>query len=204
MLKRTVVLIVFCLALPALSVAGEAKKRPAKHLPKKYTTAGFPEARFTCRVPARWKKIRSGELDSQERVRGIVLMGPQERSGFAPTISVYYYEPGNPEFEDIEEYVDTHYNPAIRAIMGQDVEKPKALELAGLPARSFHRTSYERVPQHSMDTRNLKKRETHIVLKYDKGFFALTYSAPPGGYDKWLPVFERVVETFKPTPDIEE
>ena len=178
--------------------AKEQKKPKDKHLPKRYVQAGFHEARFTCEVPAKWKKIRSGLHDPEADAYGIILLGPKDKDGLSPSISVYYYTPDNADYEDADDFLAAYRNTAMWTKKGQAAGKPRNVLLAGRPARSLRRDAYEYAPRTSVDSRDIQKREDFVALPHGDGFFALTYPATISEHERWRPVFDRVLETFRP------
>ncbi|MFH2203566.1 MAG: hypothetical protein ABIJ96_10655 [Elusimicrobiota bacterium] len=202
--RRALFAALLALAVCAQNASAGKREEPKEddHLPKEYIYAGFQEARFSCRVPRDWRKVRSGIFNPTEKVYGIILLGPADRYKLSPTIAIYYYAPDNPDFADAGEYIAMHQEAAMWTKEGKILSKPKQVKIAGKPATSFSRDAFSYASGRSSDGRDIKKRDDFVVLPRDDGsFYALTYSASHYEHPRWLPVFDKVLQSFRPAEE---
>lgn len=160
-----------------------------------YSHLNYQIKYFKCKIPQYWYVEKGwSPLKEGAEATGILLMAPAEIAGDTVKIAISYYSLEKDVPLSIELYVEE--NPLFLVIMkgyGEGKFRPwRQTTLNGRRATWFDR---ENVNWHGD-----KIRENLVAISAPKGFFALHYWAPAVSYDKYLPVFERLVKSFQPVP----
>ncbi|MCX5815184.1 MAG: hypothetical protein NTX75_02935 [Proteobacteria bacterium] len=174
---------------------------------------------FSCEVPADWSRYDPifGLSQEERKAYGVKLQGPW--NGEIPVkISVYYYAKGNMLYKSVDHYMRLFSQPALGvALEGSSYGPVVPTMISGRKAMAFERLGNEFVPirndrgffdkptsgdaasvyeRREMMERPVPVKERFAVLTAESGFYALCYSAPVEKFQEFLPVFEKVTETF--------
>ncbi|UPT73437.1 MAG: hypothetical protein M0D55_16430 [Elusimicrobiota bacterium] len=190
----------------AVLVALSACKRPAQQaegdpMPVREVAGGapmidldFPEAKFSCRVPANWRVRAPKYLDPRE---GIAMMGPSdpaEQIGEKTQlshISILKFPESGAEHTDAEKYSQTFWQ------ISQDGKPPEVTKEI-INGNTVYRLHIERKPHPARTKNPPNDRWDYALVAAKDGFYAIKHSASTTTYQKSLPVFEAVVRSFKP------
>ncbi len=167
------------------------------------------EGFLACDIPANWS--RSENLAGNGEV-GLQLTAP----GFGRlpvTIAIDYYTTDG-QYPSSDHYVQLFARPTLGiALEGEHYEEVRSATVSGRPARVFGRTKKVFLPgtelrEPTTDDPRVYERgekiatafpvtERFVVVPSASGFYALRYSAPAESYSRYLPVFERLVDSFR-------
>lgn len=182
------------LAVLVLAAAACRKAAPAPEAASTDVVAGeklidFDEQHgaFACRAPADWKAVE----DDYSGGPLVMFMGPVSGpSRGTAAISVARYPATGEKIKTPEDFV--------QSLKLSDLA-PSALEPRTINGRSAYAVHYEIARR---DPRSHKvlfmDREESVLIPAVKGFFALTHTAPAATYRATQPVFDAVVQSFKP------
>lgn len=154
---------------------------------------------FKCEVPVTWTAWRNTERESKGAgVYGIFLKGPRNIENRPPTIYLRYYSGSNSLFPDAKSYIARQLEPGPVALARERTTGLKSVTVAKLTGSRFLRNTFDYIPPHSLDTKEIKIREEYIVLTAEKGFFVFIYSSPKSLFKRYHPLFQHVLGTFEP------
>ncbi|MDD5084463.1 MAG: hypothetical protein PHE61_00270 [Candidatus Omnitrophica bacterium] len=131
-------------------------------------------------------------------LHGIFLKGPRNRENRPPTIYLRYHSGTDPLFPDAKSYLARQLEPGPVPLVGEKTTDVKPVTVGGLSGSRFIRGTFDYIPPHSMDTKEIRVREEYVVLTGKKGFFVFVYSAPKSLFKHYRPVFQHVLDTFEP------
>ena len=153
-------------------------------------TAAQTGVPFESAAPAGW--IVAQEKD------GVTYLGPRDAHKLTVQINVRYIAPGNPSYADADAYLARLLKKPEFKIPGWKKGPIEQTLVAGRKARRARLESSEFVPPHSRKTKEVAMSEEHVVVPASKGFFVLLYYAPKTLAAKNHPVFQKVLDGFKP------
>lgn len=177
--------------------ASSSQSEKDQRITESYKDFGGAKDPFSCSVPADWRQTRDEHDDLRSHTFGVLLSGPADVDGAAPTISLRYYGPGNPTAETAEAYLKRQTRPSLVAPKDEETSKTSDVIVAGLKARTFTRKTSEFVNPDTLDAKSIPTRQDIFVVPDTKGYFVLRFSAPVSSFDKWKMVFQKVRDTFK-------
>lgn len=134
---------------------------------------------FSCRAPADWRTLEDAERGSEA-----VFFGPD-----GARLSITRYPAGGP-VKTPQDY---------RAALQESDASPSPLEtiaVAGRAAYALHSETRRRSPHGSKAGESV--RDDAVLVPSAGGFFALKHSAPLSTYRRTLPVFDALVQSFRP------
>lgn len=184
------------LAALVLVPAACRKSEPAKEelVPTKAVVAGerlidFDEqsGAFSCRAPADWKAVE----DDYSGGPLVMFFGPMSGPLRAKvSISVGRYPDKVDRIKTPQDFVDS---------LKLTDQNPSALETRVIDGRTVYAVHYDE-PQ--IDPRSRKtlymNREDTVMIPHKDGFFSISHTAPADAYQRTLPIFEAVVNSFHP------
>lgn len=186
--------------IPAAATQKTAAKAPAAVKPAAAAKSSlYDMGRFTCQVPAGWEASRDQASEEKNKIYELQLLGP--RAEKAPVmIYAAYYAKDNKEFKTYSEFTARNAKDAIgrTETPTRKYSPVKETVLNGMKALTFERTVKEFLHPESDSEESVRVKETFYVLPAKEGFFVLHYYAPVSVYDKHLPVFKKLIATFKP------
>lgn len=172
---------------------------------------------FTCDIPSDWARgDHSYGLSAEEKGEyGITLHGPW-RGEIPVKITLYYYAEGNLLYRSAGHYLRLFSQPALGVALECSSYGPVTkATVSGRKAMMFERVKNEFVPMHidldldqpddengmvyerrEIMARPIAVKERFVVLPAESGFYALRYSAASENFQEFLPVFEKVTDTF--------
>jgi len=175
---------------PAFSLAFDASAQF-----KEYT---MDHGYFTCEIPASWQLLREEETDAEDDIYQIELTGPAADK--APTIIfVSYYGKDNEDFMDHENFLARNSTNALGETENERERywPVKAIELKGMHAFELERERKKYLYPASKSEESICIKEKLFVIPAKEGFYVLHYFASKSVYEDQLPVFDRVVRSFK-------
>ncbi|MCE5312678.1 MAG: hypothetical protein LLF86_05945 [Nitrospiraceae bacterium] len=177
-----------------------------------YEYKGF----FVCDIPKQWSindgTMQFGLKPEEKKVYGIYLYGPSE-ADIPVRISVHFYAEGNLLHKSMERYIKAHSQPILGYVPeGSSYGPVQEITIAGRKAKKFEQKKSEFVGSRSLlpdpgakDPRVYEKMarkvyalEQYIVIPAEKGFYVLSLRTPEDSASLFQPVFDRVVNSFKP------
>ena len=187
-----------CGASAGAQAAPEKAAAPAKSAQAAKDTRYNMES-FTCEIPGGWEVKRDKEKEVKAKIRKLELLGPRAEN--APVlIYAAHYRKGSAAFTDYKDFIDRN----SKNILGEtesETEKfslVKETSLAGKKAFEFDSEIKEYLHPESKSDESVVIKEKFYVIPGGDGFFVLHYYAPASAFDKHLPVFNKLVSTFKP------
>lgn len=185
---RMLTIIAFCLALPLPFAAAAQEGGQVKYI--------CDGAFFTAMIPSGWEKEEEILAGRAEKQYGVDLYSPGDKPGAA--ISLLYFGPDHPRFKTFEKYIATLRDTKDR-IRGEKPGKIRDTVVNNRYARTFDRRSYSMVPAYSPKPAKVEMLERFVVVPSKKGFYSLSFKAPKGEAGRFLPIFEKIIATFKPS-----
>jgi hypothetical protein len=159
-----------------------------------------PGSHFSCEVPRQWGIWIDGHYEEISKVYGVFLKGPQVQKGAPVMIGINYFAKGNTTFKSEEEYVrrNTSPHPILPPVKGEKLSPIRKITVAGREARTFDRDTFEYYPPKSLHIKEIPVMERTVVVPAQEGFYVLFYEAPTAVFDQYAPVFDLVLQSFKP------
>jgi len=145
---------------------------------------GEKNGAFACRAPAEWKAVE----DDASGGPLVMFLGPTSgpRRGTA-SIGVSRYPTAGGRVKTPTEYVE------MLKLTGAE---PSALEARPDGTYALHYDSPQRAPRGRKVL--YVNREDAVLVPAKDGFFLLSHTAPADGYQETMPVFQAVVDSFRP------
>ena len=163
-------------------------------LPASPEIMGITGGCFTCAFPTDWKR-EDNEKWERDKIYMVVFLGPRTEN--APVmIHIEYFAPGNNTFKDYTDFVtrntwDSWEDKPIAQAEKITINDNKALWFEREVKTFLH-------PESKSDESVMIKEKFYVFLdKNRQGFFVLHYSSPGSVYDRHLPIFERMANSFK-------
>ena len=153
---------------------------------------------FSCLIPAAWTLQREKNKDEEYRIFEIQLLAP--RSDKAPTsISVSYYAGENEDFDGHEDFIDRNSSNALGEVKSEReaYEPVKKIKLNGRKGFELASEVMEYLHPESKSDESVQLKEKMYVLPAKEGFYVLKFNAPKEFFAENLPVFEKLVKSFK-------
>lgn len=192
--SRIIFYAMFCLMTVSSACAGNT---PAPGNSRVHREGKF----FEAVLPEGWTVVPASGLGlspEEKKVYGVSLAGPSDGSASAPLISAHYYAPGNLMDKTPEKYIRVHSLPeGARPAAMPALPKAAGDKVGGRKARLFVNITHERGADRTMGG-GAEVWEGFAVIPLKKGYYALRFSAPAAEYQKFLPVFEAFIASFKP------
>ncbi|MGE5581137.1 MAG: hypothetical protein ACM3X9_01215, partial [Bacillota bacterium] len=116
-----------------------------------------------------------------------------------PLIYAGYYSKNNNQSKTYESFIKD-YEELARKREGSDrsrYEKPVKIKFNGKEAAEIMYEVFREEPRGPLVTIKYWLKAKFIVIKAKVGFYALAYKSPQEYYDRYLPVFEEVANSFK-------
>ncbi len=164
---------------------------------------------FTCEVPSDW---------SPSPGKGLHLVLALAEGTYAPGMHVDFYRHGKDGFESPKNFIDSHTGVtgvSEREWKRMGVKNPiprssaivRAVKVSGIGASRFDvqkgiRSKPEVYVNGKLITRKAQKgvvmlRKAYVVVPQKEGFWVLRYSAEEKEFDRHLPKFEHLINTFQ-------
>jgi hypothetical protein len=166
-----------------------------------YTENGF----FTITIPAGWGVYKNtiGLSQEEKKVYGADFMGPADQNGIAAEISVFYYAPDNLLCKTAERYIDSHLNPVLGSTSSDSVvfDTAKIGHVGEYLSKVFDRFTFTYLSRESISPPKFRVYEKFNVISAISGFYVLKYYSSTAAVEKYLPLYEAALTTFKPVLD---
>ncbi len=177
-------------ALLTLSACKKAEEKVVDPVPTQGTVGDTamidfesPKAAFSCRAPRDWGLREERYLDSS---KGASFLG---RDG---SITILKYPESEPQYTDARKYAETFWE-----IDANNKQPELTTEKIGdVTVIRFHQERAGQVPHSKKMTPPY--RYDYALFPVKGGFFEIQHRAPASSYKNSLPVFEAVVQSFKP------
>lgn len=151
---------------------------------------------FTASVPVSWEKSEEILLGRQEKEYGVDMSAPGGPPAPA-AISILYYAPDHAMFKTHEKFLNTQLKPPTR-IKGEVTGKVKDVLVNHRRARTFDKRTFDFIPPYSPTPKKIEMFERCVVMPAKKGFYVLNFRTKKGDEKAYLPVFDKVLQSFKP------
>lgn len=152
---------------------------------------------FTAMIPSGWQKEDDVLVGRREKQYGVDLYAPDRGQDPASTISLIYFGPDHARFKTPEKYIKMQLETRDR-VPGETAGKVKDTVVSHRYSRTLDKRSYDLVPPYSVEQRKVEMFERLVVMPAKGGFYVLSFKAPKNKAARLLPVFEKILKTFKP------
>lgn len=162
----------------------------------KFTGYTMEQSFFTCDIPVEWELRRDAEEDAEYRIYEIELLAP----GPYTSISVRYLFADNEDFNDHEDFLRRNATNLFGKTEGprEKYEPIVRVKVDGLDAYELKRWRMLYRHPESKSEESFELREIlYVVPLQDGSFYVVQYAAEGEQYATYLPVFQRVVDSFK-------
>lgn len=151
---------------------------------------------FSCDIPSGWQLHREAEKDAEYKIYEIQLISPDAGN---TSIFVSYYAKDSEDFVNYTHFLERNSrNVAGETKNNHENYSPvKPMKLNGKKAFELERERMVSLHPESKSDESVSIKEKLYVVTAKEGFYVLHYSASKSMYNKHLPVFERVVKSFK-------
>lgn len=153
---------------------------------------------FTCQVPAAWELERNAEEDEEHLIYEFYIYMPAPQT----SINVRYLLKDNEDFAGYQDFLDRN----SKNVLGETKNKREnygpveKVKLAGLPAFRLRRDLMVYLhPESKSDESASLKELLYVVPMKDGSFYVLEYSADASAFEEYLPVFEHIAASLKPS-----
>ncbi|MBN2654168.1 MAG: hypothetical protein JXR79_03525 [Nitrospirae bacterium] len=153
---------------------------------------------FSCDIPSSWDLIREKEKDEDYKIYEIQLISP--RADKAPTmIFVSYYAKDNEDFNNYKDFLNRNSKNVLGETKNKRENYGSVTEtgLNGTIAFSLQRERLRYLYPQSKSDESVSIKEQIYVVPAKEGFYVLHYSTSSALYNVFLPVFDRIVKTFR-------
>jgi hypothetical protein len=159
-----------------------------------------PGGHFSCEVPRKWGIWTDAYHDERSKVYTIYSIGPQVQKGARVMIGIEYYADGNDTFKSEEQFIkrNTSLPSIMPKVKGEKLTPIRKITVAEREARTFDRDTFEYYPPKSMHTKEIPMKNRIVVVPAKEGFYVLFYDAPTEVFEQYAPIFDRVLQSFKP------
>jgi hypothetical protein len=173
----------------SLKAVTDPQPEESSSLPRKH---GITGGLFSTELPVDWDCHNDDGSDPKSYM--LKLTNYKSESG-SSIIYIEFYADGNDDFNDYADFVRRNTTDIWT---NKPIAEAKKIVINGNNALWFVRTKKTFLhPESKSDESIVLKEKFYVLLAKDlKGFFVLTYSSPEAAYEKYLPVFEKVANTF--------
>lgn len=181
MIYPAVVLAAF-LNAPALAAAPQAAPAAKTNIP--FQRVWEPFWGFAVELPKGWKVSKSGFQGSaggaveDHPVKAVKAVG---KGAASLSLSMYYSE--HPDHATPEAFIASRSKGD-----GIEASAPSQATVTGMPKPGS---------RFDVTDKTEKERTAYAVVPGKGGFWVFSYTAPAGAYDKYLPAFDHLLESFK-------
>jgi len=175
--------VLFCFFILSCGDGTTGKKKELEKSTEDNPTMNAGTGKFDIDVPEGWSKIDTSSMGMQT----VFLLSPTEGvdDDFRENINIVTERVGS---MDLEKYTELSRKGMIRMLNNFKEENEGSTTISGEPA---HWIDYS----HSM---NLYSFDVRVYLLKKAGVaYIITATARKGSREKWLPLFEKTVSTFR-------
>jgi hypothetical protein len=170
----------------------------------KYRTVEITAGHFRCDVPDEWHVVRNEREEARIRYHGFYAYGSQGGEGVLTTLSIRFFAPDNTLFRGPQGYLDRQLGPGIIQLAREKTSEVRETTVAGRPAKTFTRDTFEYFPPESIDAKEIPVKEEHVVIPYRGGFVVVRFEAPSSSYVRSRPILDRALESLRLFPERNE
>ncbi|HWR02194.1 MAG TPA: hypothetical protein VN371_10060 [Chlorobaculum sp.] len=181
---------------------------PGESRPLPYENFTIEHGYFSCLVPSDWQRVHDGSSNDKEGIHEIrlTLSGkakPEDGERFYfpdPLLYVGYYSPGNRQGKTYEGFI-ADYEKLMRKNAGSPKSRYRRPEKTVIGRNEATVNSYEvfqETQRGPLFTTRYWMKARFVVIKAHQGFYVVAFKSPREFYDKYLPVFQAVLDSFKP------
>jgi hypothetical protein len=183
------------LLLPLWSFSMEPTKEKSDKIFQKFV---MDNNYFSCEIPKNWEFERNKEDEEKYKVFKIKLFAPGTEKS-PTTIYVTFYAKENKLFNDYNDFIERNSKDLFGGT-GDENEKytpVKKITLNKKKAFYFEVEAKEYLEPESKSEEFVIIKERYYVLPSKNGFYVLHYTASKPVFQKHLPVFKKVLSSFK-------
>ncbi|MCK5358031.1 MAG: hypothetical protein KAJ48_06510 [Elusimicrobiales bacterium] len=153
---------------------------------------------FLCDIPEAWEFSKMEERKNRKGAYGLQVVGP--RIGDAPTLArVTFYLRENVYFNGHEDFIESNSKDIFGDTKTEtDTYGPvEKIKLNDRIAYRFESEVQSNVNPESKSGKFIMIKEKLYVVPGEKGFHVLRFMSSSSAYDKYLPIFEEMVYSFR-------
>lgn len=153
---------------------------------------------FSCQVPAGWDVERDRKSDEEYSIYEVEFIASADGAG-SVRIRISYYTPESSDFADYKDFAwRNSRNVAGETKNAREMYAPiKKVEVAGRKAYELVNERMVFLHPESTSDESTQVNEKMYVLPSTRGFYVLRFTAGPGAYAQYVPVFEQVSRSLK-------
>jgi multidrug efflux pump subunit AcrB len=167
----------------------------------KYRAVEIASGHFRCDVPEGWQVDRDEREEARIHYHGFYAYGVKEDVGAGPELSVRFFAADNTLFQGPQGYLDRQLKPGIVQLAGEKTSEARDVTVAGRPAKTFTRDTFEYFPPESIHAKKIPVREEHFVVPYLGGFVILRFEAPTSSFVSSRKALARALESLRLLPE---
>ena len=153
---------------------------------------------FSCSIPKDWNFSKTAKRKNKNGVYGLTLLGPRENN--APTlVYISFYLNNNIYFNGYSDFIESN----SKDIFGDTKTKTdtygpvEKIKLNSRIVYRFEREIKEYTDPEGKSGRFIMLKEKLYVIPSKKGFYILHFMSSSSTYSKYLPIFEKIVNSFR-------
>ena len=153
---------------------------------------------FSCSIPKDWNFSKTAKRKNKNGVYGLQVVGP--RANNAPTlVRVTFYLNNNIYFNGYSDFIESN----SKDIFGDTKTKTDTygpVEKIKLNSRIVYRFESEikeYTDPEGKSGRFIMLKEKFYVIPSEKGFHVLHFMSSEPSYSEYLPIFEKIVNSFR-------
>jgi len=195
MFKKAISILIVLLAAIGILYA---KSSQAKLKLENFKKITMDKNYFSCSIPKDWEFSKMVKRKNKRGVYGLQVVGP--RANNAPTLArVTFYLNNNKYFNGYSDFVESN----SKDIFGDTKTKTdtygpvKKIKLNGRIVYRFKSEIKEYTDPEGKSGRFIMLKEFFYVIPSEKGFHVLHFMSSEPSYSKYLPIFEKIVNSFR-------
>jgi hypothetical protein len=164
---------------------------------------------FLCEIPKNWEFERNKEEDERYKVYKIKLFAP-DSDRTPTTIYVTFYAKENKLFNGYNDFIERNSRDIFGGTGDEDEKYKKYTPVKKITLNKKYKAFFfeseikEYLHPESKSEEFVIVKERYYVIPSKNGFYVLYYTASKTIFQKYLPVFKRVLSSFKTGPYINE
>lgn len=163
---------------------------------------------FSCSIPSGWNSQRDREKDEKAGIFELILTKPEKAKPedgakyFYPEPLIYtaYYS-GNNDQEKTYNSLVNEYEELARKSAGSEKTRynhPEKTTFKNTEATTIYYELYREIPRDPLFATKYRLKAKVFVIKAADGFYVIAYKSPEELFEKYLPLFNAVAESFTP------
>ena len=152
---------------------------------------------FSCQIPSEWNQDVTNQ-DAVSKVYGITLYAPDAKRGQPVFIQVDYYPKDNLVNKTPQVFIKRHLDPLFKE-EGETNSPISTVEVGGRICQYFEQIQFRYFPPETINPTQTKNVIKFIIVpETDDSYFVLRIESPVDVIDRYQPVFDTMVKSFKP------